>query len=199
MWSANVKVHPWIGTKYRNPCHFKHRTLILGESSYTSEDNYDSSLLIRCIEDDLAVGHPDRDTRGFCRFSTKLRRVIFGVDESLGPTKFWPDVAFYNFVQERVGDTARIRPTAQMWKNSTPCFHEVVNKLLPEKVLVLGKANWNNFRNNFLERLQPQQVGPRIFTLKLDDHALEVGFIQHPSSSMKYDEWRPTAQQLLLT
>ena len=77
-----------------------------------------------CIRDS---GDKNRDTNGFCRFSTKIRRVIFGLNESLGPSGLWQDVAFYNFVQCLVGDKTRIRPTYAMWKESVTAFLEAVS------------------------------------------------------------------------
>ena len=106
-WSSLVKVHPWIGENFDNPAHFPHKTLILGESNYTVPGKFDASLAQECVKDDLSMGL-DRDTTGFCRFSTKIRRVIFGRDEAVGPSGLWHDVAFYNFVQALVGSNARI-------------------------------------------------------------------------------------------
>lgn len=196
MWSSTVAVHPWVGDNYNNPIHFKYKTLILGESNYTDPpENFNSSLVIRCVEDDLAVGYPERDTSGFCRFSTKIRRIIFGRNELLGPNGLWHDVAFYNFVQSLVGGTSRVRPTFKMWGESAPAFIEVVEKLQPSRVLVLGKANWNNL----LQHVQHQQESPHIATLTVGANSITAGYINHPSSSLVYATWQPIARQLLLT
>lgn len=196
MWSSKVVVHPWVGSNYENPINFKYKTLILGESNFTDPpENFNSSLVTRCVEDDLAVGDQDRDTNGFCRFSTKIRRVIFGRNESLGPYGLWQDVAFYNFVQTLVGDKARIRPTYEMWRESVPAFFEVIEKLLPTRVLVLGKANWNNL----LQHLQCQPEGLHMATLAIGTNLITAGYINHPSSSLAYATWQPVARELLLT
>lgn len=195
MWSSNVVVHPWIGCHYKTPIHFKYKTLILGESNFTDPpENFNSSLVIRCVEDDIAVFGEDRDTNGFCRFSTKIRRTIFGRDESLGPDGLWQDVAFYNFVQSLVGNKARIRPTFEMWKESVPAFFEVVEKLQPSRVLVLGKANWNNL----LQHVEHNPRGQHLATLTLGANLVTAGYINHPSSSLAYATWQPIARQLLL-
>ena len=196
MWSSNVAVHPWVGSNYGNPIYFKYKTLILGESNFTNPpENFNSSLVTRCVEDDLAVGDKNRDTNGFCRFSTKIRRVIFGLNESLGPSGLWQDVAFYNFVQCLVGDKARIRPTYEMWKESVPAFLEVVEKLQPTRVLVLGNANWNNLLLHFQCKPESQHTA----TMTVGSNLITVGYINHPSSSLAYATWQPVARQLLLT
>ena len=115
MWSSKVFIHPWIGKRYNNPKYFKEKTLILGESNFTQPENFNKNLVIRCVEDDINIHGENRDTTGFCRFSTKIRRVIFGRDESIGPEGLWSDVSFYNFIQMLVGDKSRMRPTQEMW------------------------------------------------------------------------------------
>ena len=143
-WSDTVQVHPWVGERYEQPQHLPKKTLLVGESNYTKPELFNSGLVHAWVVDDMDLGGTERDTGGFCRFGTKTRRIIFGHEANVGPRAFWPDVAFYNFVQQRVGENARQRPTPEMWAASVPAFIEVVSMLQPERVLVLGKANWNN-------------------------------------------------------
>ncbi len=154
MWSSKVVIHPWIGKRYKNPKYFKERTLVLGESNFTQPENFNKNLVIRCVEDDINIHGENRDTTGFCRFSTKIRRVIFGRDESIGPEGLWSDVSFYNFIQMLVGDKSRMRPTQEMWNNSIPAFTEVIETLQPQRILVLGKQNWKNLIENL--DIEPQ-------------------------------------------
>lgn len=196
MWSSRVAVHPWIGRNYKNPINFKYKTLILGESNFTDPpDNFNTSLVIRCVEDDLSIGVQGRDTNGFCRFSTKIRRVIFGRDESLGPNGLWQDVAFYNFVQSLVGNKSRIRPTHEMWEESIPAFIEVIENLQPSRILILGKANWNNI----LQHIPYHPENQHAAMLTIGGKLVKSGYINHPSSSLSYATWQPIAHQLLLS
>src|SRR6478752_3782801 len=139
MWSSSLIVHPWVGTHFPCPKHFSHNTLILGESNFTTPEKFGPSLVQDCVRDDLSKDLQNRDTTGFCRFSTKIRRIVFGRDEAIGPERFWQDVAFYNFVQFLAGDQARVRPTSEMWEQSVPAFVEIIEKLQPSRILVLGK------------------------------------------------------------
>ena len=79
MWSSVIAVHPWVGKNYKNPANILHKTLILGESNFTESEKFNSNLVINCVLNDLSIDPTEeRDTTGFCRFSTKIRRVIFG-------------------------------------------------------------------------------------------------------------------------
>lgn len=193
MWSSKVVIHPWIGKKYKNPKYFKERTLVLGESNFTQPENFNKNLVIRCVEDDINIHGENRDTTGFCRFSTKIRRVIFGRDESIGPEGLWSDVSFYNFIQMLVGDKSRMRPTQEMWNNSIPAFTEVIETLQPQRILVLGKQNWKNLIKNL--EIEPQNEYSS--TLNHGNLSAKIGYIKHPSTSLSYNEWNPIAQRLL--
>jgi hypothetical protein len=192
MWSEAVKVHPWIGKFYESPVNLRHKTLVLGESNFTSPEKFKSDLVINCVEDDVSAD--PSDTSGFCRFSTKIRRTIFGVEESIGPVGFWQDVAFYNFVQFLVGDESRIRPTQEMWNESIPAFTEIISVLQPSRILVLGQANWKNL----VHHVENTPIDTFSSKLKVGTTEPIAGYINHPSSSLSYATWRPIASRLLL-
>lgn len=195
MWSKSIQVHPWIGTHYTHPQHFLHKTLILGESNFTKPERFNWELVQACVKNDISKDPlEERDTTGFCRFSTKIRRMIFGRNTTLGPEDFWQDVTFYNFVQVLVGERSRIRPTQEMWSVSVPAFIEIVSTLKPERVLVLGKANWGNL----LTHIENKEIDEHRATLFIGDERVKAGYINHPSSNVSYCKWRPIANALLL-
>jgi hypothetical protein len=184
-----------VGERYLKPINIKRRTLLLGESNYTEPEKFTSELVINCVKNDLSEGQfgVERDTTGFCRFSTKIRRIVFGPNEQFHPSEFWHDVAFYNFVQSLVGHRARERPTSEMWHSSTFAFEEVVDTLKPERILVLGKANWLNLLSNFSHTLDSPCSG----RLELKNGGVKVGYVNHPSSSLSYAKWNPIAEAFL--
>lgn len=195
MWSESVKVHPWVGKFYESPKNLQHKTLVLGESNFTTPEKFKSDLVVNCVEDDISIDPShQRDTTGFCRFSTKIRRIVFGKEESIGPAGFWQDVAFYNFVQSLVADESRIRPTQEMWHESVPAFVEIVSVLKPSRILVLGKENWANLVRHI------ENAPLDSFSSRLNVGATETiaGYINHPSSSLSYATWQPVAHKLLL-
>jgi hypothetical protein len=196
MWSSAITVHPWVGKNYHYPKYLLHRTLVLGESNFTELENFKSDLVINCVLNDMSIDPTEeRDTSGFCRFSTKIRRIVFGRDETIGPNRFWQDVAFYNFVQSLVGDKSRIRPTQEMWEGSVPAFIEVVLSLQPSRIFVLGKANWRNL----LAHIEHEIVDPFTVRLKVGSEFVDAGYINHPSSSLSYNKWQPIAHKFLLS
>lgn len=196
IWSDSIKVHPWVGEYYENPRHVLHKTLILGESNFTEPSKFNSGLVQECVRDDMSTDRSrERDTTGFCRFSTKIRRIIFGSKESVGPAGLWQDVAFYNFVQTLVGGAARMRPTQEMWDESVPAFVEIVTALKPTKILVLGKANWNNL----LAHVEHEAVESYKCLLKIGSDRVAAGYVNHPSSSLSYSKWQPVAKAFLFS
>ncbi len=193
MWSANIRVHPWVGDDFNQPRRLPARTLLLGESNYTTPEKFNNDLVRSCVLDDMKPeDDDDRDTSGFCRFSTKLRRVIFSGDVP-SPSEFWREVAFYNFVQYLVGEDARVRPAEEMWHDSLPAFVEVVCKLDVRRVLVLGLQNWSNL----LHHLPHTQANDDNAVLNVHGLEVPIARIQHPSSSLVYADWRPIAQSFL--
>lgn len=57
---------------------------------------------------------------------------------------FWNDVAFYNYVQVSVGDSARVRPTAEMFGAAERPFWRTLRELKPTHMLVLGAELWES-------------------------------------------------------
>lgn len=190
VWSK-VRVHPWVGVDYEKPAIFPYRTLILGESNYTTPDNFGTDLVISCVGDDILGSDPN-----FCRFSTKIRRVIFGRNTEIGPEEFWRNAAFYNFVQYLVGGKSKERPTSQMWIDSAEPFSEVVAKLKPERILVLGKGNWGNL----LAHIEHEKVDEMQANLLVDGYSALAGYICHPSAGrgFSYQKWQPLAESIVL-
>ena len=185
MWQS-VKVAPWIGEKYATPNLFPFRLAILGESNYTSADNFHSQLVIECVRCHLGKN----DDGNFSRFATKIKRLAF--IEAVEANEFWNNVAFYNFVQELVGESARQRPTDEMWQESIPAFYEFLEEVRPQRLWVLGKANWMNL----LSHVSHTQVDSHTILLPVD-RGIIASYTNHPSSSFKYSDWRPVVQRLL--
>jgi hypothetical protein len=195
-WSENVKVEPWVGENYfvsPSSGSFHYRTLILGESNFTKPGNFHRKLVQECVRDDMSTNWEVRDTQGFCKFSTKIRRVI-GIDEQLGPEGLWKNVAFYNFVQFLVGEKAKVRPEEWMWVDSVPAFHEIITTLEPERIIVLGEMNWQNL----LKYIDNDPIDEFLAILKVDGRKIKSGFINHPSSfGFSYVKWQPIVKNIL--
>jgi hypothetical protein len=61
--------------------------------------------------------------------------------------EFWHSVAFYNYIQEFVGDSPRKPHAYELWQRSEQAFAEVLLRVRPQLVLVIGVLNWGNIAN----------------------------------------------------
>lgn len=140
MSSASCYFKPWQGSRYHRGYEKGKRLLLLGESHY----------------DEGGRAHPGRnftiqvvEALGLARerkhpYWTKLVQIVTGDDaHDIDRDDFWSRVAFYNFIQECVGDGPRIRPTDEHWKEAEAPFFSVLEELRPHYILVLGKELWN--------------------------------------------------------
>lgn len=171
----SIVFEPWIGSKYTKDNRFGIRVLVLGESHYGDESNTRSTFTTE------VVGWLAKDVRH--AFFTKVSKVLLGLDgktwlddEARG--EVWEHIAFYNFIQGFVSTDSRVRPSAEMWEAAKESFLEVVNKLTPQVVLVLGKE--------LASHLPPMPPG------------IELCCIQHPSTGFVYSKWNPLFSQAVL-
>lgn len=124
---------PWEGPNYMvsNP-----KILILGESHYKREGS-DQNTFTQGVIRSWAVGE-----QGTRKFFTTIAKVLSGnLDKHMTKgekAEFWNRVAFYNYIQEVVGEGPRDRPTDAMWERAQQPFLQVVKSLSPDIVVVLG-------------------------------------------------------------
>lgn len=188
---------PYIGPRYGTSSPFQLRILILGESHYCEHP------LTREFTKDVVQAAIDGDTSPSLRFFARTVGVFLGGPQDLeSRRRLLETVAFYNFVQETAGIAARIRPSPGMWSRATPALVEVLDRLNPQFVLVLGTELWRHLS-------LPFRPGP---TIKLPDgltsegrlYLSASGFItlffpiNHPSSpGWSYKKWCPWVKAAL--
>ena len=131
--TSNVKFQPWVGDNYENE---NLKILVLGESHYgNAEENKET------FTQDVIKSWALRE-EGSIKFFTTIAKILSDKTEVYlsddDAKEFWHKVAFYNYVQDFVGEEARMRPTELMWKEAKLPFIQVVNKLKPNIVVVLG-------------------------------------------------------------
>jgi|ERR1039458_5482860 hypothetical protein len=122
---------------------------------------------------------------------------LFG--EGKNVSEFWGKVAFYNFLQELL-EKPRSLVTKEMRQNSNnqTLFFEMLCKLKPDYVLVLGKANWqflpamlsknkpvickeSPLKLELPGRLHEDEIKAYWYPTGVNSWAL-IGAVQHPSS-----------------
>ena len=160
-----IRFEPWVGKQYEEAELYGLRILLLGESHYNAKDQ-DSTFTQRVVK---KCGQGDKRRR----FFTITARFILnqgqgGKLSAAQRTAFWEQVAFYNYVQELVGERPRQRPTPDMWKRSEDAYYQVLQDLEPDLVIVLGKQLAKNL---------PAPVDGITFCK-----------VNHPSSGFKYED-----------
>lgn len=154
---------PYIGDKYYES-HYGVRVMVLGESHYgDAEDLSPDYTQFVVNEHAFCAGSP------FFTKLTKLLRCEAGAVSIEERHETWRHVAFYNYIQEFVGDVGRIRPTTAMWVRAVCALKVVVQELQPDVILVLGHQMWE----------------------QLPELPVEWACVKHPSGGMSYADAIP--------
>jgi hypothetical protein len=132
----NTKFEPWVGSKYFEENQFGIRILVLGESHYGSD-----SVCYQTFTTEIVRQFAQKERLSFF---TKVSKILLNLDEKTwidNKTRgeIWEHISFYNYIPTFVGDGSRISPTADLWASAKQPFLDVVQKLSPDVILVLGK------------------------------------------------------------
>jgi len=189
----DVKMFPWIGKGYNETGYKGRKLLILGESEYEWKPD--------ALQSEIATWLITANTNGGLKnpFYTKIYNSFS--DELKWQSlehfaDYWNSVAFYNYIQEKVGATPRQRPTLEMWPRWRDTFVLVLEKLNPDRVLVLGRGLWDNL--NALGLVGNAVDNTTFFSIG-ENKSIKVAHIPHPASfGFKPTEWRIVTRNLLL-
>ncbi|ELI8386426.1 hypothetical protein ACA503_001243 [Yersinia enterocolitica] len=158
-----INFPPFVGDKYYDSC-YGIRVMVLGESHYG-----DGSDSVCNFTQYVVKEHALKAGQAFFSKLTNLLRGHIDYPTEEERIEIWKHVAFYNYIQEFVGEGARIAPTPEMWKAAYVPFLEVVKQLEPNVILVLGSRLWDE-----VPELPPA-------------YPVEWCGIIHPSSRMAYE------------
>lgn len=192
-WSDAVHFHPLVGPQYQQGLVAGLRVLLLGESHYdaapTDGDERETTQdEFKDYWEDTCKIYPGN------RFWGRLQRIV---TRDLAPTPAesaaaWRRIAFANLVQRFVGSSSRDRPSRGMWATGRPAFDEIVQKLRPHAVLVLGKATWAHIGCD--SGYYAQEVIPaprelrRIWIMPWAGGATQLTWVFHPASNKDSSE-----------
>ncbi len=165
-----IRFKPWVGANYAHKNRFGLRVLVLGESHYGPDLVPTSGLTCEIVR---RLGQVERN-----RFFTKVAKVLLGLDKATdisdeARAQVWEDVAFYNYVQSIVGNSARVRPSKEMWDAASTPFREVLDRVTPDVLLVLGF-----------------ELKKRVDEIEIPSN-IEVCGVKHPSTGFDYGIWNP--------
>jgi hypothetical protein len=137
--------NPWMGKNYG-----KRKLLILGESCYS------------WINDVNEISHPSDnhpidlvrsylDGTNKIRFMNMITRGIAGSDRPSGSLAHvsWDSVSFTNYVPVSVGCGHGVRPTRNHWDLAKREWPDLLEKLNPSNIIVLGYEAWRNLPEPF--------------------------------------------------
>lgn len=168
----------WVGDEYQAT-----RLLLLGESQYSWLENGE-------------VVHPSLDhatemvedvLRRFPTYSfmTKLSMALACEERpSLERLKqVWNRVAFVNYVPGTVGVGARVRPTPEMWAAAKNSFPDILKRLRPRRIVVLGITMWSMMPDSDLH------ITDNVQAYRLPDGSLSICWaLNHPSRGLSWRE-----------
>lgn len=144
-----VNFRPWVGVEYRCAARWGSKLLIVGESLYR-QFQFPEQRYTRCVIRAHLRGEAEH------RFWTEVARVVSGKSAVTSDDRraFWRSIAFYNYIQQFVGKKPGDPPPASAWADAGPPFREVLRRLGPTAILVLGFRLWRYM-------VPPDQTGPQ--------------------------------------
>lgn len=185
---ASPYFEPWVGRNYATN---ENRLLVLGESHYGKSSmsaNFTKILIKEYIEGTWTH-----------RFWTNIMQVVYGQPYwKIDRAEFWGKVAFYNYVQQIVAETAGVAPPPDMFTNSEAAFFSVLDSLRPKTILVLSKRLWENLPS---DGRYGQEIclgngsrGTWIYPYTKGE-ALAT-WLPHPSYNFSWHRWHPVVLAL---
>lgn len=130
----------WIGSRYHET-----RFMVLAESAYTWTE--DGETFVPDLDHSTgivehAIDHLEAASRSMVTVTRALCADAAPNREQRAAA--WATVAFNNFVPGSIGHGPRARPSREAWDHARASFLETLPSIRPTRLLVLGKANWNN-------------------------------------------------------
>ena len=187
---------PWVGRRFSKRPQDA-RLLIVGESHYEENNTkygQDPNFTRRVVSDHAITLR----LRCRARMWQNLDRMLFGTVE-YNRTRFWNDVAFYNFIQ-RPMKNQKERPTWQDCVSGWSTFAQVVRVLNPSHALHLGVGRFNSFNDSIDEqnadftRVQCTEQIIRDYgrkaSISAGSETVALIGIRHPGSYFSWGCWR---------
>jgi hypothetical protein len=162
LMQSKIFFKPFVGDRYEDGFGSTGRKLlVLGESHYIGKDDDPRQYLDREAMESFTDGVVRRfwiDQSGGAYlardFFGRLHRVLTGSDDPARDQveKAWGQILYSNYVQMFAGggatslrgEGASAAKTSEHWKSGHAALPEIMHLYRPDRVLVLGKTNWNH-------------------------------------------------------
>lgn len=197
---------PWIGSDYFNNT-IDERILILGESHYdanpaTYRQTMNNRLFTRAILSEYGIGDDSKGTP----FFNNIQKAFQGADGTK-PSKFWKNVAFYNFVQKAM-EQIKHRPTSGDFYKAWKVFPQIIEVLKPSVCVFIGVSASYQL-GNMLENEDYRSVewtwgekigrskGRHTTVMNRNGEQTKLIFIRHTSAFFTSEKWHQFLAPLL--
>lgn len=178
---------PFEGSGYRQGFRDGLRLLVLAESHYVpglepGSNWHDPAYTNEVVAD----GWTERPDAGYhYNFWGRLHRVLSGLDEptEADARQAWSRIAYSNYIQMPVGPAASSRKTREHWKSGEAALPELLQKLEPDRVLILGKGTWNHIHlGRWIDPAWSAASKDRgLWGLALGERLIPSTWVSHPS------------------
>ncbi|MFZ4797855.1 MAG: hypothetical protein ACOYMA_10195 [Bacteroidia bacterium] len=196
----NIFFKPWIGENYSTGINGK-KILILGESHHCDKicldcgnleilHNCDNNQTQNVILDyfDYKRGTIPFNNRKWLNTFTKFANVFN--NKKLNNNEliaFWHSLAFYNYVQKALSGP-RVSPSSEDFNNSLLAFHELIEYLKPDLIIIWGMRLWYHLPKGIFFTKELNIKNELTAYYRKDNVKIPLKVIYHPSSSkLSYD------------
>ncbi len=204
-----VFFQPFVGKNYYNGGMFGKRIMVFGESHYCEEGCADCGNLANhrecaaftngVINDYLNENlERERWMNTFLKFERSL--VGHGTDWA-ERKRIWQSVMFYNYLQTAMGGP-RKAGTNEQYTHASHVFYEVIDKYLPQYIIVWGSRLWNylpgdsRWRDGHPIVIDGYKVQTGSYSLSNAGRAKAMT-INHPSVGYSWDWWYRAIKEFL--
>jgi hypothetical protein len=183
-----VKFEPWKGKRYgRSKTGIK--ILVIGESHYWPRRPIPENLTQHVIGNVCSGEWPARATLA------GIERTFGSVLPTVSGGEIWNEIAFYNYLQNWIGNNASDRPRQKEFHQpaSVKGLIEVLYRLKPDLVVILGTGLFKVLSEN--EHGPPIRAGKAeiptwLYQVGKTKNALVIG-IKHPGKYYSSAKWAP--------
>jgi hypothetical protein len=129
-FSKKVRILPWVGNNYSKE---KVKILVLGMSTYPEKhDRNVVNIIVKSLIDETW------EDRHFWKKTYNLLKK----DDEETQGEFWNRLSLYEYIQELLPPKAK--PTKENWQNAQEPFAEILDKLKPDIIAVMGFSTFDH-------------------------------------------------------
>lgn len=208
----NINFKPWVGENYATTGFKGKKILVLGYSHYCKVSLSEggrcfpsctkAKMRKSCHDETInCVGKFVDEHSGFKQYLC-FERAIYGrplTDEE--SSEFWNGIIFYNYIQYSVGKGPGVVVKDNYWDKSEKLFKVVLEKYMPDYIIVWGGKLYDNLPNwNGTEsQIKINDDILHIWTYTIKGKQIQAMECYHPSwpPGISWSRWHPFHSKFL--